>query len=410
MNKENLLKKYAKLAIYQGVNVQKNQTLVISSPIECAKFTRMLVEEAYIKGAKEVVVQWNDELTGKLKYKYSPIEVFETVPEWVKESRLSYAKEGACFLSISASDPELLKDVDPKKVATFRKASSIASREFSSRLMSNENAWSIVSIPTVGWAKKVFPNVSEDEAVEKLWDVIFKIVRVDSQDPVKAWEEHKNTLKKNMDFLNSKRFKSLHYTNSLGTDLIIQLPEKHLWAGGAEFTQDGTEFIANMPTEEIFSMPKKTGVNGKVVSSMPLNYGGNLINNFSLTFKDGKVVDFSAEEGYETLKNLLDTDEGAKYLGEVALVPYNSPISNSNIIIFNTLYDENASCHLAFGDTYLETLKDYGNMKEEDFKKLNLNESVIHVDFMIGAKDLDIIGYDFNNKPHQIFKNGNWAI
>ena len=200
MNKENLLKKYAKLAIYQGVNVQKNQTLVISSPIECAKFTRMLVEEAYIKGAKEVVVQWNDELTGKLKYKYSPIEVFETVPEWVKESRLSYAKEGACFLSISASDPELLKDVDPKKVATFRKASSIASREFSSRLMSNENAWSIVSIPTVGWAKKVFPNVSEDEAVEKLWNAIFKIVRVDSQDPVKAWEEHKNTLKKNMDF------------------------------------------------------------------------------------------------------------------------------------------------------------------------------------------------------------------
>lgn len=410
MNKENLLKKYAKLAIYQGVNVQKNQTLVISSPIECAKFTRMLVEEAYIKGAKEVVVQWNDELTGKLKYKYSPMEVFETVPEWVKESRLSYAKEGACFLSISASDPELLKDVDPKKVATFRKASSIASREFSSRLMSNENAWSIVSIPTVGWAKKVFPNVSEDEAVEKLWDAIFKIVRVDSQDPVKAWEEHKNTLKKNMDFLNSKRFKSLHYTNSLGTDLIIQLPEKHLWAGGAEFTQDETEFIANMPTEEIFSMPKKTGVNGKVVSSMPLNYGGNLINNFSLTFKDGKVVDFSAEEGYETLKNLLDTDEGAKYLGEVALVPYNSPISNSNIIFFNTLYDENASCHLAFGKAYSLCIKDGEKMSEEELLKEGANDSLTHVDFMIGTKDLQITGTTYDNEKFDIFVNGNWAF
>ena len=410
MNKEYLLKKYAKLAIYQGVNVQKNQTLVISSPIECAKFTRMLVEEAYIKGAKEVVVQWNDELTGKLKYKYSPMEVFETVPEWVKESRLSYAKEGACFLSISASDPELLKDVDPKKVATFRKASSIASREFSSRLMSNENAWSIVSIPTVGWAKKVFPNVSEDEAVEKLWDAIFKIVRVDSQDPVKAWEEHKNTLKKNMDFLNSKRFKSLHYTNSLGTDLIIQLPEKHLWAGGAEFTQDGTEFIANMPTEEIFSMPKKTGVNGKVVSSMPLNYGGNLINNFSLTFKDGKVVDFSAEEGYETLKNLLDTDEGAKYLGEVALVPYNSPISNSNIIFFNTLYDENASCHLAFGKAYSLCIKDGEKMSEEELLKEGANDSLTHVDFMIGTKDLQITGTTYDNEKFDIFVNGNWAF
>lgn len=410
MNKENLLKKYAKLTIYQGVNIQKNQTLVISSPIECAKFTRMLVEEAYIKGAKEVVVQWNDELTGKLKYKYSPMEVFETVPEWVKESRLSYAKEGACFLSISASDPELLKDVDPKKVATFRKASSIASREFSSRLMSNENAWSIVSIPTVGWAKKVFPNVSEDEAVEKLWDAIFKIVRVDSQDPVKAWEEHKNTLKKNMDFLNSKRFKSLHYTNSLGTDLIIELPEKHLWAGGAEFTQDGTEFIANMPTEEIFSMPKKTGVNGKVVSSMPLNYGGNLINNFSLTFKDGKVVDFSAEEGYETLKNLLDTDEGAKYLGEVALVPYNSPISNSNIIFFNTLYDENASCHLAFGKAYSLCIKDGEKMSEEELLKEGANDSLTHVDFMIGTKDLQITGTTYDNEKFDIFVNGNWAF
>lgn len=410
MNKENLLKKYAKLAIYQGVNVQKDQTLVISSPIECAEFTRMLVEEAYLKGAKEVVVQWNDELTSKLKYQYSPIEVFENVPEWVKESRLSYAKEGACFLSISASDPELLKDIDPKKIATFRKASSIASREFSTRLMSNENAWSIVSIPTVGWAKKVFPNVSEEEAVEKLWDAIFKIVRVDSCDPVKAWEEHKNTLKKNMDFLNSKRFKSLHYKNSLGTDLVMELPEKHVWAGGAEFTQDGVEFIANMPTEEIFSMPKKTGVNGKVVSSMPLNYGGNVINNFSLTFKDGKVVDFTAEEGYETLKNLLDTDEGAKYLGEVALVPYDSPISNSNIIFFNTLYDENASCHLAFGKAYSLCIKDGEKMTEEELAKEGANDSLTHVDFMIGTKDLEIIGTTYDNEEVKIFVDGNWAF
>ena len=238
----------------------------------------------------------------------------------------------------------------------------------------------------------------------------FKIVRVDSQDPVKAWEEHKNTLKKNMDFLNSKRFKSLHYTNSLGTDLIIQLPEKHLWAGGAEFTQDGTEFIANMPTEEIFSMPKKTGVNGKVVSSMPLNYGGNLINNFSLTFKDGKVVDFSAEEGYETLKNLLDTDEGAKYLGEVALVPYNSPISNSNIIFFNTLYDENASCHLAFGKAYSLCIKDGEKMSEEELLKEGANDSLTHVDFMIGTKDLQITGTTYDNEKFDIFVNGNWAF
>lgn len=410
MNNENLLKKYAKLAIYQGVNVQKDQILVISSPIECAEFTRMLVEEAYLKGAKEVVVQWNDELTSKLKYQYSPIEVFENVPEWVKESRLSYAKEGACFLSISASDPELLKDIDPKKIATFRKAASISSREFSSRLMSNENAWSIVSIPTAGWAKKVFPNLSEEEAIAKLWDAIFKIVRVDSEDPVAAWEEHKNTLKNNMDFLNSRRFKSLHFENSLGTDLVIELPEKHLWAGGAEFTQNGIEFIANMPTEEIFSMPKKTGVNGKVVSSMPLNYGGNLINNFSLIFKNGKVVDFTAEEGYETLKNILDTDEGAKYLGEVALVPYDSPISNSNIIFFNTLYDENASCHLAFGKAYSSCIKDGEKMSEEELEKEGANDSLTHIDFMIGTKDLKITGTTYDDEEIKIFVDGNWAF
>lgn len=410
MNNENLLKKYAKLAIYQGVNVQKDQILVISSPIECAEFTRMLVEEAYLKGAKEVVVQWNDELTSKLKYQYSPIEVFENVPEWVKESRLSYAKEGACFLSISASDPELLKDIDPKKIATFRKAASISSREFSSRLMSNENAWSIVSIPTAGWAKKVFPNLSEEEAIAKLWDAIFKIVRVDSEDPVAAWEEHKNTLKNNMDFLNSRRFKSLHFENSLGTDLVIELPEKHLWAGGADFTQNGIEFIANMPTEEIFSMPKKTGVNGKVVSSMPLNYGGNLINNFSLIFKNGKVVDFTAEEGYETLKNILDTDEGAKYLGEVALVPYDSPISNSNIIFFNTLYDENASCHLAFGKAYSSCIKDGEKMSEEELEKEGANDSLTHIDFMIGTKDLKITGTTYDDEEIKIFVDGNWAF
>lgn len=190
-----LLKKYAKLATNIGVNVQPGQTLVITSPIECAEFTRMLVEEGYKKGAREVVVQWTDELTSKLKFEYSPIDVFETVPEWVKQSRLSYAKEGACFLSISASDPELLKDIDPNKIATSRKASSIASKEFSERLMSNKNSWSIVSIPTIGWAKKVFPNLSQDESINKLWDEIFKIVRVDSADPVEAWNTHKNTLK-----------------------------------------------------------------------------------------------------------------------------------------------------------------------------------------------------------------------
>ncbi|MGL4989783.1 MAG: aminopeptidase [Sarcina sp.] len=405
-----LLEKYAKLAVQIGVNIQKNQTLVIKSPIECADFTRKLVEEAYKVGAKEVVVQWSDEITGKLKFDYAPMEVFETVPQWVVDSSLSYAKEGAAFLSISASNPELLKNADPKKVSTSRKASSIASREFSERLMSNTNAWSIVSIPTVGWATKVFPEVSENEAIDKLWEQIFKIVRVDKENPVEAWTQHKNTLKEKMAFLNSKKIQSLHYTNSLGTDLTLELPKKHIWLGGAEETKDGYEFIANMPTEEVFTLPTKTGVNGIVFSSKPLNYGGNLIDNFSITFKDGKVVDFTAEKGYDTLAHLLDTDEGAKYLGEVALVPFDSPISNSGVIFFNTLYDENASCHLAFGKAYSVCIENGENMTTQELANEGANDSLTHVDFMVGTSDLSIVATLESGETFKVFENGNWAF
>lgn len=409
-NLDLLLEKYAKLAVQIGVNIQKNQILVIKSPIECADFTRKLTEEAYKAGAKEVVVQWNDEKTGKLKFDYAPMEVFETVPNWVVESSLSYAKEGAAFLSISASDPELLKDVDPKKISTFRKASSIAGREFSERLMANENSWSIVSIPTEGWATKVFPSVDKEEAIDKLWEQIFNIVRVNEEDPVAAWTNHKNNLKEKMAVLNSKNIKSLHYTNSLGTDLVLELPKKHIWLGGAEVNKEGTEFIANMPTEEVFSLPLKTGVNGIVYSSKPLNYGGNLIDNFSLTFKDGKVVEFTAEKGYDTLAHLLDTDEGAKHLGEVALVPYDSPISNSGVIFFNTLYDENASCHLAFGKAYSVCIENGENMTNEELANEGANDSLTHVDFMIGTRDLSIVATLENGETFQVFENGNWAF
>lgn len=409
-NNNEILKKYARLSVKTGVNIQKDQTLVVNSPIECAPFTRMVVEEAYLAGAKEVVVHWNDEQTSKLRYVYSPLEVFETLPDWARDSVLFYARNGAAFLSISASDPELLKDVDPSKISTYQKSRSLALKEFNSRLMSNKNSWSIVSIPTAAWSKKVFPNRSVEDAVEKLWEEIFKIVRVDKDDPVEAWNEHKNNLKEKMDYLNSKNLKSLHFKNSLGTNLVLELVENHLWVGGAEYTEDGVEFIANMPTEEVFSMPKKTGVNGIVYSSKPLNYGGNLINNFSITFKDGKVVDFTAETGYDTLKHLIETDEGSHYLGEVALVPYDSPISNSGIVFFNTLYDENASCHLAIGKAYSLCVKNGENLSDEELEAAGANDSLTHVDFMIGTDDLEITGTDFNGNEHPIFQKGNWAF
>lgn len=409
-NKETLLKKYAKLAVKTGINIQKDQTLVVMSPIECAPFTRMISEVAYEEGAKEVIIHWNDELSAKVKYMKASDEIFDIFPDWQKESQLYYARQGAAFLSISASDPELMKEVDPKRIARFQKARQIALKEFNQRLMSNKNAWSIVSIPTAGWSSKVFPGVSQEEAIEKLWESIFKIVRVDKENPVEAWDIHKNNLKEKMDFLNLSNFKALHFKNSKGTDLKVELPENHLWVGGAEYTSEGVEFIANMPTEEVFSLPKKTGVNGVVVSSKPLNYGGNLIDNFELTFKDGRIVDFKAEQGYDTLKHLIETDEGSHYLGEVALVPYDSPISNSGTIFYNTLYDENASCHFAIGRAYSLCLKNGDNMSEVELEKAGANSSLAHVDFMIGTSDLSILGMTKEGKEVQIFKDGNWAF
>ncbi|AWZ48861.1 aminopeptidase [Clostridiaceae bacterium 14S0207] len=404
------LKRYAELAVKTGVNIQKGQKLFINSPIECADFTRLVADMAYDNGAKDVIINWIDEKFSKIRFMKAPKEVFEEMPDWQKEFYLSNVKDGAAFLSIHASDPELLKDVDPNIISIAQKTRSIALKEYSERLMSNKNAWSVISIPTEGWATKVFPELSPKDAMKKLWDYIFNIVRVDKENPVEAWKEHTNNLKNKMNALNSYHFKSMHYKNSLGTDLTVELPKKHLWLGGSEHTENGIEFLANMPTEEIFSLPLKTGVNGTLVSSKPLNYGGNLINNFSFTFKDGKIVDFKAEQGYESLKHLIDTDEGSHYLGEIALVPFHSPISNSNIIFFNTLYDENASCHFAIGKAYSVCIENGANMDEDQLKENGVNDSLTHVDFMVGTNDLSIIGTTYDGKEIEVFKNGDWAI
>lgn len=405
-----MLEKYARLIVKTGVNIQKGQTLVINSPIECAFFTRLIAQCAYEEGARDVVVSWKDELLSKIKFLQAPEEVFEEFPEWQKEFYLSYVRQGAAFVSIAASDPELLKDVNPGRLVKVQKASNTALKEHRERLMSNKNSWCVVSIPTKSWAKKVFSDLSEEEAVAKLWDAIIKTVRVDTPDPVAAWEEHKQNLKNNAKFLNTNQFKYLQYKNSKGTDLKIELPANHIWLGGSEYTPEGLEFLANMPTEEVFTLPKKTGVNGTVMSSKPLNYNGNVIDEFSLTFKDGKIVDFTAKQGYEILKGLIETDEGSCYLGEVALVPFNSPISNSNILYFNTLFDENASCHLAIGKAYPVCIKDGENMNQEQLSALGVNDSLTHVDFMIGTNDLEIIGTTAAGKEIPVFKNGDFAF
>lgn len=409
MNKSFLIK-YASLAVNIGVNIQKDNILVISSPIETAEFARLITEEAYKSGAKDVIVHYGDQKLTKIKLENSSLETISNIPEWQAESYNYYARQEACFISISVSDPDGLKGVPVEKIGASQKARTSALKEYFDNSMSNKCRWCVLSVPTLSWAKKVFPKVSDDEAMESLWDVIFKTVRVDTENPVNAWEKHNAYLEEKIKFMNNNNFKSVHLKSANGTDLNIELPEDHIWAGGSERDVNGIPFNANMPTEEVFTLPKKTGVNGIVYSSKPLSYGGNLIDNFSITFKDGKAIDFTAETGYDVLKQMLESDEGAKYLGEVAFVPYNSPISNSKLIFFNTLFDENAACHLAFGRAYESCVKDADKYSEEELEKIGVNNSIIHVDFMIGTSDLEVTGINENGETIQIFSNGNWAF
>ncbi|MBP3907171.1 MAG: aminopeptidase [Peptostreptococcaceae bacterium] len=409
MNLEKNLEKYAELAVKVGVNIQPGQTLLVRTPIECAPFVRKVVKKAYDLGAKEVHIEWSDEECSLIKYLNAPEETFNEFPKWISDQYVDIAKNGGAFLTIYAQNPDLLKDVDPKRVANAQKASAKALQEWRSYTLSDKSKWSIVSVPTVSWSKKVFPGVSEEEAVEKMWEAIFKCTRVDQEDPIEAWNKHNKDLKTRMNFLNDSKFKKLYFKSSK-TDITMELPEGHIWASGASKDPNGIDFNPNIPTEEVFTLPHKFGVNGIVASTKPLVYGGNVINNFTLTFKDGKIVDFTAEEGYETLSNLISTDEGSHYLGEVALVPFKSPISDTNIVFYNTLYDENASCHFAIGTAYKSCIENGVNIPEEELDKYGINFSMTHVDFMIGSSDMDIVGETANGEKVQIFKDGNWAF
>jgi len=276
------------------------------------------------------------------------------------------------------------------------------------KVLSDKNAWSIVVVPYEAWATKVFPGVFTEEAMDKLMEMILNMCRIDGE-AISNWDQHNKNLTEKVNILNENKFTAFHY-KSEGTDLMVGMSPKQIWKAGASITKSGVEFSPNIPTEEVFSMPKKYGANGILSSTMPLNYGGNLINNFKLTFKDGKVVEFTAKKGYDVLKNLLETDEGAKYLGEIALVPIDSPISNTNTIFYNTLFDENASCHFAFGAAYRSCIEGGTEMSEEELDKNGVNDSLVHVDFMVGSEDLSIDGIDGSGNVTIVFRNGNWVI
>ncbi|QSX05222.1 aminopeptidase [Sedimentibacter sp. zth1] len=410
MNLNEKLMEYAELAVKTGVNIQKDQILVLQCPVEYAEFARMITKCAYEAGAKEVVVSWKDEKLGRLKFDYAPLEVFENVPNWKASFYNDYAKQNAAFMNVLAEDPEIFKGVSSEKLLANVKASEIALKDYRDCFDKSELQWNLFAVPNVAWAKKIFPDLDEKEAIEKLWEAIFKTVHIGKENPVEAWKKHDANLVSKCNILNEKQFAKLHYENSLGTDFVVGMPKNHIWAGGGESNTKGIRFFPNMPTEEVFTAPDCRYADGKVVSSMPLSYQGTLINNFSVTFKDGKVVDFDAKEGYEALERLLNTDEGSRRLGEVALVPYDSAISNMGILFYNTLFDENASCHFAFGKCYPNTIKGGELLSKEDLKKIGGNDSMNHVDFMVGTKDLKVTGIEENGNKTVIFEKGNWAI
>ena len=408
---QELLKKYANLVVKVGVNIQQDQLLVINAPIECADFARLIAEEAFEAGAHDVVVSWSDEQLAHIRYAKGRKEIFTEFPEWKVRFYQDYAEQGAAFVSIVARDPEIFKDIEAEKLTLSSQAAGAALLEYRARLMNNENTWCVVSVPTAAWAGKVFPELSREEAKERLWREIFSTVRIEpGKDPEAAWREHIAFLQKAAEFMNSHDFKSLHYKNSLGTDLTVELPQGHIWAGGAEKSATGVTFAANMPTEEVYSLPLREGVNGTVYASKPLIYNGNRIENFHLTFKEGRVVDFVAETGEESLRELINMDDGSHYLGEVALVPYDSRISRSGILFYNTLFDENAACHLALGKAYPTCLKGGEEMDSVTLMQHGVNDSLVHEDFMIGTADLDIVGTTRNGEEVQVFKDGNFAF
>ncbi|MDA1475713.1 aminopeptidase [Bacillus changyiensis] len=405
----NHLNKYAELVTEVGVNVQKGQQVVINVSTEVCDFARLLVKNAYQRGAKHVTVRWQDDVVTRLKYELAPSESFEEYPEWEAKGLETLAKEGAAFISVVSSSPDLLKGIDTKRIATQQKTTGKALYTYKQAIQTDKVSWTVVAAPSPSWAKKVFPELSETEAVNKLWDEIFKTTRVDQKDPVQAWKEHDQALSEKVRLLNEKHFQTLHY-QAKGTDLTIELPEKHLWVGAGSTNDKGVHFMANMPTEEVFTAPKKDGVNGTVSSTKPLSYAGNIIENFTLTFENGRITDVKAEHGENILKELIETDEGSHYLGEVALVAHNSPISQSNILFYNTLFDENASNHLAIGSSYAFNIEGGKQMTREELAQSGLNQSITHVDFMIGSGEMDIDGITADGKKEPIFRNGEWAI
>ncbi len=410
MNKR--IENFAKLAVEFGVNVREGEDLLINSPIESPELARLITKAAYEKGARNVSIDWKDDTITRLSYQNQDQETLNEVADWkVEKLRYQIAEKKSNRISIYAEDPDLLKGLDQAKISEAIRENSKVTKEFVKYTMNDIVSWLVISVPTKKWASKVFPDLNEDAAYDKLWETILDVSRVEEswEATKKNWQDHIATLEEKAKYLNDQQFDKVHYESSNGTDLWVKLPKNHIWMSAGSKNAKGDEFIPNMPTEEVFTAPQYDGVDGRLVATKPLVYNGVVINDFEFSFKDGKVIDFDAKEARDTLAKMLESDEGSKNLGEIALVPYDSPISKSNILFYNTLFDENASCHFALGKAYPTCVLGGADLDESELNERGINDSLIHEDFMVGTDDLKITGYK-NEEEFPIFKNGNWAF
>lgn len=406
---EQKLQNYAKLAVRIGLGLREGQRLLVQAPVNTAPLARAIVREAYAAGASFVDVRWDDDDVVLARFQLAPEGTFEQFSKWRVDAEMENAEAGGAVLSIRATDPNLLGSVDQSNVAAFQRAVATYRKPYSLQVMTNRVNWNLISAPIGSWATLMFPDATEQEALEKQWDAIFAATRADQEDPIAAWEEHLANLKHRREILTAKQYHALHFKGG-DTDLTVGLADKHIWGGGSADTPNGITFTANIPTEEVWTAPHRERVDGVVVSTKPLSYQGVLIDGIRIVFKDGRITEATAEKGEEALKRMIDTDEGSHRLGEVALVPHSSPISRSGLFFFNTLYDENAASHIAIGSAYRFNVEGGVDMTTEEFEKMGGNDSLTHVDWMIGSDAIDVDGILPDGSREPVMRSGEFVI
>ncbi|MCD0164776.1 aminopeptidase [Deinococcus sp. 12RED42] len=406
---EEKLRNYARLAVRVGVGVKPGQRLLVQAPVETAQLARLVVREAYAAGASFVDVRWDDDDVQLARFELAPDGTFEQISRWRVDAEIETAEAGGAVLAIRATNPNLLGSVDAERVATHQRTLAAYRRPYTAQVMTNRLNWNLISAPVSGWAELMFPDASAEQAVAQQWDAIFAATRADQLDAVALWEAHLGDLKRRRDLLTGKQYAALHFRGG-GTDLTVGLADDHVWGGGAADTPGGITFTANIPTEEVWTAPHRERVDGTVVSTKPLSYNGTLIDGIRIEFRDGRITKASAEQGESALLKMIDTDEGSHRLGEVALVPHSSPISRSGLFFFNTLYDENAASHIAIGSAYRFNVRGGVDMSLEDFLAAGGNDSLTHVDWMIGSGEMDVDGVAKDGTREAVMRAGEFVI